>query len=553
MVSVDKDGSLESRINASFMNEQSYFKGLTNDPYGVGTGKIDLTFANQAYWIVPEDNALRGTLTLRNGRVYVGGTPDMFSSTTHNKSAVLDNARTLTLDNLAGSGGIFYLRADIASDNADRIVVKNGEGNHSLMVRSTGAEPSAARMNTYLASLKNGSANFTLANRDGKVDAGTFQYILKNENTGSGKGWYLAQDDGSDTPPPIVPDAPYTPPPSTVPEARPRLTPAAETALSLSNSHIRMRSVQANNMPVRLRDLRQHALSNRSAQGSETSGSATAASPRSGIASLALNGWADSFGQTGRFKSFEGSRYDQDVYGLALGADKQFREKNAVWFLGARGQYTKADQKLNDHVGRGDGNSKGLALYGIWIHESGWYANAILSADHYRQHLEAYQTDGTSARGHYGVWGYGANLEVGKHIPLANRFFLEPQVILDYYRVNGVSYTLDNDLDIDADAVNYLSGKAGLRVGQNWKTGERQYLEYFLKGGISHEFDSKQRMVTNNTYVFSDDFKGNRLFYGMEVSGSLNKYVRLYGQIEREKGDDFDTDWTFNAGLRLSF
>ena len=39
--------------------------------------------------------------------------------------------------------------------------------------------------------------------------------------------------------------------------------------------------------------------------------------------------------------------------------------------------------------------------------------------------------------------------------------------------------------------------------------------------------------------------KGNSLFYGMEVSGSLNKYVGLYGQIERKRK-------RFRYGLDLS-
>ena len=62
------------------------------------------------------------------------------------------------------------------------------------MVKSTGDEPTASRMNSYLAKVENGSADFTLANAGGKVDAGTFQYILKEETAGTGKGWYLCQE-----------------------------------------------------------------------------------------------------------------------------------------------------------------------------------------------------------------------------------------------------------------------------------------------------------------------------------------------------------------------
>ena len=144
------------------------------------------------------------------------------------------------------------------------------------------------------------------------------------------------------------------------------------------------------------------------------------------------------------------------------------------------------------------------------------------------------------------------NLEVGRHIPLVRHFFLEPKVELDYYRVNSVSYSLNNGLNIDSDAVDYLNGKIGLRAGQNWDIGENRSFEYFLKGGVSHEFMSDQRIVSNNTYEFDDNMKGNRLFYGVEISGNVSRFVQLYGQIEREKGHDYDTDWTFTAGLRLT-
>lgn len=565
MISVDVDrNNNESEINAKFMNSDSWFRGLTGS-YGQPTGQTNLTFGNGAYWAVGQDNTLQGTLNLqKDGRVYVGemasfsGTDSPFGA----RSPVpLTNPATLTIGKLTGSGGIFYLRADIDQDTADRIVVKQGDGSHYLMVKSTGNEPTAQRMNTYLARLENGSANFAVANTGGKVDAGTYQYILKEETTSTGKGWYLAQDDGSTPVPPDPDTGPETPPdpqPEPFPEPQPpspdrppvkNLSPAASTALSFQNVSYQARMVQVNNLNLRTRDLRTNAFSDRSV--APVSSGTNAA--QSGFSSIALNGWANSFGQTGHFQSYGGSRYDQNVYGISLGIDKKFREKDAVWYLGVRGQYSKADQKLDGDIGRGDGNSKGAALYGVWIHRSGWYANGILAADHYHQNLKARQSDGTNAEADYRVWGYGANLEIGKHIPLINHFFVEPQLAVDYYRVNGSSFAYGNGLRIAADATNYLSTRAGLRAGQQWQTGNGRYLEYFVKGGVSHEFMSEQRLVSNNTYEFKDNLKGNRLFYGAEISGSLSKHVRLFGQIEREKGHDFDTDWTFSAGVRLSF
>ena len=205
MISVDVDrNNNESVIDAKFMNGDSWFKGGTGS-YGQPNGRINLAFSHGAYWIVPEDNALQGTLNLgNNGRVFVGNTPDEFADMSRTTNT-LTNPATLKVDKLTGSGGIFYLRADISRNKADSILVRQGEGSHYLMVKSTGDEPAASRMNTYLAQLENGSADFALANAGGKVDAGTFQYILKEETTGAGKGWYLAQDDGSTPPPPPTP------------------------------------------------------------------------------------------------------------------------------------------------------------------------------------------------------------------------------------------------------------------------------------------------------------------------------------------------------------
>ncbi len=78
---------------------------------------------------------------------------------------------------------------------------------------------------------------------------------------------------------------------------------------------------------------------------------------------------------------------------------------------------------------------------------------------------------------------------------------------------HGVSGKPDNSPDIHDNAVNYLSGKAGMRAGRNRKTGERQYPEYCLKGEIRQEFESGQHIVSNTTCAFSDNFrvKRNRL------------------------------------------
>lgn len=145
-------------------------------------------------------------------------------------------------------------------------------------------------------------------------------------------------------------------PPPINPPVR-NLSPAAKTALGFQNTSYQSRMVQVNNLNVRTRDLRSNAFAGNSA-GAGSSGSSA---NQTGISSIALNGWANSFGQSGHFQSYGGSRYDQNVYGISLGIDKQFREKDAVWYLGVRGQYSKADQKLDGDV------AVGTAIRKVWL------------------------------------------------------------------------------------------------------------------------------------------------------------------------------------------
>lgn len=410
---------------------------------------------------------------------------------------------TLSVGHLTGNG-LFYMKTDIDADMADNLRIQgDSSGSHRLYVANSGADPSRERMSAYLATREGGNAAFALANPDGVVDAGTYAYRLDDEALagGAGQGWFLRRTE--------------------------ELTPAAATARALTRISVAYTvwHGQLDNLRQRLGEL------------------------RSGTAQNGV--WMRGFADSRRFDVGDGFR--QHLQGGSLGYDWSGADGDNRWFAGARGQMTGATQDL-DGPGTKTGRSRstGGAVYGTWLHADGWYADAVVALDRHWQEMEAARYGQKTISGDYSVWGYGAGLELGRRWDFVAGLFLEPQIQLSWYRVDPVSYNLDNGLHVHADGVDSLTGRAGLVAGKRWDFDNGRSAQVYLKGGADDEFLSDQT-ISINSYEFTADIKGPRVYYGAGATAQLTENCGLYGEFEREQGQHMNTDWSVNAGLRYTF
>lgn len=184
----------------------------------------NLTFSDKAFWQVPKNNTLHGTLTLNDGVIYLGEAPKIRSGDT-NPDFVL-----LKVDTLNGSGGLIHMRTDIDLDKTDQLIVKQGTGAHSLMVKSLGTEPSKqAMVRSWFSSLTE-KALTLLPMTAGKVDVGTYLYTLEKRDSATEAGateWYLVRT-GKD---PVTPPSPEDP---GTPGEDPILSPTAEAVVAMA-------------------------------------------------------------------------------------------------------------------------------------------------------------------------------------------------------------------------------------------------------------------------------------------------------------------------------
>lgn len=422
-------------------------------------------------------------------------------------------------------GSTIRLKADLASGKTDQLIIEwpDWQGQFSIHVTPTGAEPGIAETD-FLVHLESGNeANCALANPGGKIDAGVYVYELARrelpmpDDPDSDVSFYIAAE-------------PQPPLEWYLRRVGDEKSPTAETVLGLSG----MASAYAMWMG-QLSDLRERLGEIRYGNGTD------------GL-------WVRGFTEKNRLSGLAGIDFSQNFYGTSFGYDRLVKQDEANrWLFGLRGQLTRGEQEIDGlHGGSGDSRSYGIGAYATWQHADGWYADTVLTWDWYDQNLKTRMLDGTRVHGSYHTYAGGISQEVGRMFRFGDGCFIEPQFQLSWYWMKGMDFTTSNGMKVEQDDACALTGRAGLVLGKKWDLSEDRYFQPYLKGGVNHEFMGDQK-VTVNGIAFSDDLRGTRLYYGTGFDVQFAPNARFYAEFEREDGHKASTPWSVSAGLRIDF
>lgn len=518
----------------NFGNANSQFTGRAKYWPGDGDGsEINIGLTNGARWNMT-GNSWVTNFTAGGGHAYLGTDASHFTTLARDESDFTPTQ--LWIDNLKGTNGNFYLRADIDGDKADTVFIRNGAGSHSLFVRSHGAEPSSEAMNQYLVHEEAGDAAFALGNPQKLVDTGLYVYELAQRKANNADGenvadeWYLKRATRPDQP--VTPDQPAQP-------SKPILSPSgeAEAALSGIAGNYALWYGQQTDLRKRLGEIR---------YGAQT-----------GL-------WARGFADKARLDGFGGTSFTQNTYGGSIGYDKMVAvDETYMWMLGMQLRGARADQHVNGSWGgHGDLSSLGVGLYSTWAHADGWYVDAVSTIDWYNHKIRTTMLDGTPVNDDRSSYGLGASLEAGRKFDFGysnenrNYWFVEPQLQLSYFWVKGGDFTASNGMKIDQDNMDSLTGRAGVVLGKKFALGsdlnDPRYVQPYIKAGVNHEFLGEQVVHINNTRMDSD-LAGTRVYYGAGIDWQATDSLRVYAQVEREHGAHFTREVNVSAGLKWEF
>jgi outer membrane autotransporter protein len=280
--------------------------------------------------------------------------------------------------------------------------------------------------------------------------------------------------------------------------------------------------------------------------------------------------WAKGIAQKDRIEGMTGADFKQKLYGLQFGLDHIVtQDEDRMWLLGGNFKYNTVDQKVDAmRYGHGDMKSYGAFLYATYADYKGYYTDLVLSLDHYKQKMTAEQTDSSYVHGKYNTWGWGASVEVGKMFsstqndegwgPWYNNWWIEPQAQLAYYWINGKKFSMDNDMNVRQKNGDSLIGRLGVVIGKKFNYGanrkevDKRYSQFYVKGGVKHEFLGKQTLHVNND-TFNDKLRGTRVYYGAGMDWNFTDQMKLYAQVERESGHKYKKDYEVSVGLKWQF
>jgi len=401
---------------------------------------------------------------------------------------------SLKLESLSGRG-LFDMRINLDSGEGDLLnVAGKAEGRYRLRVQNTGVEAVPESFEALrVVHTEGGNAEFGLVG--GRADLGVYSYELQRQGT----DWFIV---GSGK----------------------VISPSTQSALALFNAAPTVWNSELTTLRSRLGEVR----------GSEEGG-----------------GWMRGYGNRFNASLDSGVSYEQKQQGLSFGADAPVPVSDGHLMVGVMGGYSKSDLD----IGRGTSgqvDSYYVGAYGTWLSDDGYYVDGVLKLNQFHNESNVAMSDGTKAKGDYSNTALGGSIEVGKHVKLADGYFVEPFVQMSSVWIDGDSYTLDNGLQADTGRTQSVLGKIGSTVGRSFVLEDGGVVQPYVRAALAHEF-SRNNEVKVNGQRFDNGLFGSRAELGAGVSVSLSERLQVHADFDYMKGEHVEQPWGANVGLRLAF
>ncbi|RMM78837.1 Autotransporter [Pseudomonas syringae pv. maculicola] len=401
---------------------------------------------------------------------------------------------TLSLNELSGSG-TFGMRVDLDNGVGDLINV-NGQasGQFGLRVRNTGVEVISADMQPLkVVHTEGGDAQFSLLG--GRVDLGAYSYLLEQQ----GNDWFVVGRDKV-------------------------ISPSTQSALALYSAAPAIWMSELSTLRSRMGEVR---------------------------ASGQAGGWMRAYGSRLNATTSDGVDYRQKQSGLSLGADAPVEVSNGRLLVGVLGGYSTSDLDVSRGT-TGKVASYYAGAYGTWLSDDGYYVDGVLKLNRFRNKADIAMSDASKAKGDYSNTGVGGWVEAGRHIKLADDYFLEPFAQLSSVVVQGQELRLDNGMKAKNARTRSVLGKVGTSLGRTVALKDGGVLQPYVRVAVAQEF-SRRNEVKANDVKFDNSLFGSRGELGAGVSVSLSERLKLHADVDYMKGQHIEQPWGANVGLRLTF
>lgn len=466
-------------------------------------GDLTADTSSQASVVMTDGSSLKGTLTniasanLSDSTWQVTGDSSVGTLALADGTVALGDAGQfyrLSLASLSGTG-TFQLSVDFARELASFVDVSGtATGDYKLLVSARGEDPAADNSLQVVHTGTGSTAQFSLLG--GPVDMGTYSYELMQRGT----DWFL--DTSTRT-----------------------ISPETATVLALFNTAPTVWYGELSTLRSRMGELRYNGA-------------------QPGF-------WMRAYGNKYNVTTSTDVSYKQTQQGLSFGADAPLPMGDGNWLVGLMGGYSDSSLDLS-HGTSGSVDSYYLGAYATWLNpDNGYYFDGVLKFNRFQNDATVRMSDGTRAKGNYDNSGVGTSLEFGRHIAVADDYFVEPYAQLAGVAISGRDYTMDNGMRAEGDMTHSLLGKVGTTLGRTIAL-DNGMVQPYVRVALAHEFAQSNRVQVNGN-AFNNDLSGSRGEVGTGVAVSMNKHLQLHVDLDYSNGKNIEQPWGANLGLRYSF
>jgi outer membrane autotransporter protein len=251
-------------------------------------------------------------------------------------------------------------------------------------------------------------------------------------------------------------------------------------------------------------------------------------------------------------------RYDRRGYGrdsmhngttskMQLGYDYLFAHNSQR--LGIAFDYDKGTTGFSKYDGNVESSRRGITIYDTFAGKDGQYLDLVGRYGKLSNDLTTYNSQGTQIKGTYDNHVTSLSAEYGKHINL-NKFFVEPQMQLQYAWLSSGGYTTTTGLRSNIKGAGSLIGRLGFRAGQTLPKGE-----YYFKADALREMRGGQdTILADKSSTLADRIGSRGTWYdvGLGFNYKLGNNALIYVDGEKNFGGDYK-GWEANVGFNLNF
>ena len=247
----------------------------------------------------------------------------------------------------------------------------------------------------------------------------------------------------------------------------------------------------------------------------------------------------------------EATKVDNEFVGFQFGYDHNVASGANQQFVGGAISYTKGD--ANFSTGTGDNDTFAFTGYSTWLLDSGSYVDFSAKYGKLNSDFDINVSEDRKLNGDYSTHALAMGVEVGHRFPVANLFYVEPQMAFTASHIFAEDFGAGQGVTIEQDSINSYVARAGLAAGIKCPDNKGSV---WMKASYLYDFDGETTTTAKKgamTNQFDQDFGGGWYELGLGASVNFTKNLHGYADFEYASGAEIETPYKWNVGVRYTY